>query len=138
MGIWNLLAVTCVFGHQPKPEVQTPNPNTFEDSLGQESVLLIRIAQARWIETESTALAERLVALSQSRKGLLDDLVALIDKHDLAGRRVELLLDGVYSRLPCTDWEIRRKLLHTMQDRQRRRLSDAEALTGGLLPSGQR
>jgi hypothetical protein len=92
--------------------------------------MLVGIAHARWSEADAGTLAERLFGLSRSREGLLHDLVELIDKHDLAGRRVELLLSGVYSRLPCTDWEIRRKLLQTMQDRQRRRLSNHDELTG--------
>ncbi len=132
-GILNLLAATCVYGYRPRVEALAPRFDAFVEPRGQAAALLLRIAQQRWQESESATLAERLVALSKSRNGLLDDLMMLVDRHELAGRRIELLLDGIYSRLPCQDWEIRRKLLQTMQDRQRRRLSDSVQLPGGML-----
>jgi hypothetical protein len=125
-GLLRLLAAICILGHRPTTCITIPD--NFGDFRHQAAALTVRIAQANWPEDETTRLAEKLVSLGELSDETIANALTVIEKQEMAGRPVELLLAKLYSLLPHAAWEARRNLLRVMQEQQRRRFADEAAL----------
>ncbi len=118
-----LLSIACLIGYQPSTLVNS-NPDSFNDVIYQAAALIIKVAQADWLENDKIQLAEKLIALGKLTNQTIETTLEIIETHKMTGRSVELLLTKLYLLLPYTDWEIRRDILLAIQEQQGHRLGD--------------
>lgn len=135
VSVWRIFSVCCATGYKPQRIELISNPDNFSDPKGKAAALLVQIAQARWQENDVPVLVEQAFTINESKPGLLDDLLRLIERQQMSGRAVECLLSELYSHLPCQEWTLRKTCMQAMQDRQRRRMSDGAVLMPSFVPS---
>jgi len=128
-GLLRLLSIPCLLGHRPSFSSAAPNPDTFSDPRHKAAAILIRVAQADWLEDEATRLADRLAGLGELSNKTINNTLSIIEKQEMTGHPVEVLLTRIYSLLPPSAWETSRNLLQAMQEQQRRRLTGAAILS---------
>jgi hypothetical protein len=98
-------------------------PENYSERSFQEAVLIIRLAQQDWNQTERKTLARYTIEFAEDQPEIIDQVIRTIGQNNIVGLALEAYLLDVLDKMPSLDWSKKTEILGVLENSLRHRTS---------------